>query len=92
MAAEGAVGFSDDGDSTRSMDVMREALSLSTELDLPIMVHCEDPELARGGSLHRGSVSDELGDPGIPASAEESYIARDIGLARETGGRDSSDC
>jgi dihydroorotase len=50
------------------------------------MVHCEDPELARGGSLHRGRVSEELGDSGIPAEAEESYIARDIELARETGG------
>ncbi|MEX2314543.1 MAG: dihydroorotase, partial [Thermomicrobiales bacterium] len=86
MAAEGAIGFSDDGDSTRSPDVMRAALALSSKLNLPIMVHCEDPELARGGSLHRGSVSEELGDPGIPAEAEESYIERDIQLARETGG------
>ena len=86
MAAEGAIGFSDDGDSTCSPDVMREALILSSKLNLPIMVHCEDPELARGGSLHRGAVSEELGDPGIPAEAEESYIQRDIELARETGG------
>ncbi len=86
MAAEGAIGFSDDGDSTRSTDVMREALILSSKLNLPIMVHCEDPELARGGSLHRGRVSAELNDPGIPAEAEESYIVRDIELARETGG------
>ena len=86
MAAEGAIGFSDDGDSTRSPEVMRQALALSSKLNLPIMVHCEDPEMARGGSLHRGRVSEELGDPGIPAEAEESYIARDIELARETGG------
>jgi dihydroorotase len=86
MHAAGAIGFSDDGDSTQSPDVMREALRLSRELDVPIMVHCEDPQLARGGSLHRGRVSDALGDPGIPAAAEEAYIARDIELAEETGG------
>lgn len=86
MAAAGAIGFSDDGDSTRSEDVMREALKLSTRLNLPIMVHCEDPELARGGSMHRGPVSEEIGDPGIPADAEDSYTARDIRLAEETGG------
>ena len=86
MAAEGAIGFSDDGDSTSDPDVMRAALVLSSKLNLPVMVHCEDPEMARGGSLHRGEVSAELGDPGIPAEAEESYIARDIELARETGG------
>ena len=42
--------------------------------------------LARGGSMHRGAVSVELGDPGIPAEAEESYIERDLRLAEETGG------
>jgi dihydroorotase len=86
MAAAGAIGFSDDGDSTSSEEVMREALLLSRELNLPIMVHCEDPALAKPGSLHRGRVSEELGDPGIPAEAEESYIERDIRLAEETGG------
>lgn len=86
MAAAGAIGFSDDGESTISEDTMREALRLSTELNLPIMVHCEDPDLARGGSMHRGAVSAEIGDPGIPAEAEESYIERDIRLAEETGG------
>ena len=86
MAQAGAIGFSDDGDSTRSTDVMRAALTLSRELRRPIMVHCEDPELARGGALHRGAVSARLGDPGVPAEAEESYIERDIAFARETGG------
>lgn len=86
MAAVGAIGFSDDGDSTRSEDVMREALRMSAELDLPIMVHCEDPELIGGGSMHRGAVSRELGDPGIPALAEEAFIERDIALTAETGG------
>lgn len=86
MAAAGAIGFSDDGDSTRSDDVMREALRLSIELNRPIMVHCEDPVMARGGSMHRGAVSAELGDPGIPAEAEESFIERDLRLAEETGG------
>lgn len=50
------------------------------------MVHCEDAAMAREGSLHRGAVSDEIGDPGIPAEAEESYIERDIALAEITGG------
>lgn len=86
MAEAGAIGFSDDGESTVPEETMREALRLSIALNLPVMVHCEDPEMARGGSMHRGSVSEELGDPGIPAEAEESYIARDIRLAEETGG------
>jgi dihydroorotase len=85
MASAGAIGFSDDGDSTKSVEVMRRALLLSRELNLPIMVHCEDPALV-GGAMHRCKVSRELGDPGIPAEAEESYIERDLRLADETGG------
>lgn len=86
MAEAGAIGFSDDGESTVSIDAMREALRLSTELNLPIMVHCEDPDHLEGGSIHRGNVSAELDDPGVPAEAEEAFIARDIELAEETGG------
>ncbi|MDI3339923.1 MAG: dihydroorotase [Sphaerobacter sp.] len=86
MAAAGAIGFSDDGDSTRSSAVMRRALAWSAESGLPIMVHAEDWTLAPGGVMHEGAVSRELGLPGIPGAAEEIITARDIELARLTGG------
>ena len=85
MAEAGAIGFSDDGESTRSEAAMVEALEIASELGLPIMVHCEDPDLA-GGVMHDGIVARELGVEGIPAAAEEDYIDRDIRLAEETGG------
>lgn len=85
LAAAGAVGFSDDGDTTLDSSLMREALSASRELGLPVMVHCEDRYLARG-TMHEGKVSRALGLPGIPAEAEEIVIARDLALARMTGG------
>jgi dihydroorotase len=65
---------------------MLSALRLASTLGLPIMVHCEDPELAKGGGMHRGAVSEELGDIGIPAAAEEDYIERDLRLADQAGG------
>jgi len=86
MAAAGAIGFSDDGESTRSEEAILEALRLSAQLGLPIMVHCEDPALASGGVLNEGGVSRDLGLRGIPASAEENYIERDIALAEQAGG------
>ncbi len=86
MAEAGAIGFSDDGDSTRSARVMRQALQLSWLLGRPIMVHCEDPTLSAGGVMHEGGVSQQLGLPGIPAAAEEIVLARDLELARLTGG------
>lgn len=86
MAEAGAVGFSDDGDSTRSAAVMRRALEASRALGRPIMVHCEDWTLTAGGAVHEGPVAQRLGLPGIPAAAEEIILARDLELARLTGG------
>jgi dihydroorotase len=85
LARAGAVGFSDDGESTRDASVMREALRASRRLGVPVMVHCEEPTLA-GGSVHDGDVSQQLGLRGLPAAAEEIVIGRDIALAEETGG------
>jgi dihydroorotase len=86
MAEAGAIGFSDDGDSTKSSLVMRRALELTDELNLPIMVHCEDWTLINGGAINEGPISKELGLPGLTAACEEIIINRDIELARLTGG------
>lgn len=86
MAEAGAVGFSDDGDSTRSARVLRAALETSRTLGRPIMVHCEEWTLAAGGVVHEGPVAQRLGLPGIPAAAEEIVLLRDLELARLTGG------
>lgn len=85
LAEAGAVGFSDDGDTTADSAIMRRALEASARLDRPVMVHCEDKALARG-AMHEGAVSRRLGIPGIPAAAEEIIIARDLMLAELTGG------
>lgn len=85
MSIAGAIGFSDDGDTTASSALMREALEASAKNLRPIMVHCEDKALANG-TMHEGDVSHRFGLLGIPAEAEEIIIARDIMLARLTGG------
>lgn len=85
LADAGAIGFSDDGDTCRNSAVMRTALEASRSLNRPVMVHCEDKDLANG-SMHEGEVSRRLGILGIPAEAEEITIARDLLLARLTGG------
>jgi dihydroorotase len=85
LAQAGAIGFSDDGDTTTDSAVMRLALLASRQTGRPVMVHCEDKALARG-TMHEGEVSGRLGMAGIPAEAEEIVIARDIMLAGLTGG------
>lgn len=85
LVAAGAIGFSDDGDTTADSAIMRQALGASVRLDRPVMVHCEDKALAFG-AMHEGEVSRRLGIAGIPAAAEEIIIARDLMLAELTGG------
>jgi dihydroorotase len=86
LAAAGAIGFSDDGESTRSTRAMVAALEASKVLNRPVMVHCEDPDLVLGGGLNTGPVADALGLPGSPPVAEEVILARDLTLAAATGG------
>lgn len=85
LAGAGAVGFSDDGDTTADSAIMRLALASTLDHGRPIMVHCEDKALATG-AMNEGDVSRRLGLSGIPAAAEEIIIARDLMLARLTGG------
>jgi dihydroorotase len=85
LAKVGAVGFSDDGESTADSSIVVQALDASLALDLPVMVHCEDPALI-GGAMHEGDVSRALGIQGISAAAEEIMIDRDLRLAAQTGG------
>ena len=85
LARAGAVGFSDDGESTADSGIMTEALRASARLGVPVMVHCEDPNLI-GGAMHEGEVSARLGVKGISAAAEEIFIERDLALAAVTRG------
>ncbi|HET8629381.1 MAG TPA: dihydroorotase [Thermomicrobiales bacterium] len=86
LAEAGAIGFSDDGDSTKSAAAMRAALEASRLVGCPVMVHCEDPDLVRGGALNEGAVSRALDLPGSPGVAEDVMLARDLTLAAATGG------
>jgi dihydroorotase len=87
LASAGVIGFSDDGDTVSNSDLMRQALELSRRLGLPIIDHCEDKALSRGGVMNEGAVSARLGLKGIPPAAEENIVARDLELAQLTGGR-----
>lgn len=86
LAAAGVVGFSDDGAAVGGTVLMRNALAYSRMLDLPVIDHCEDPELVKGGQMNEGPVATRLGLKGQPAAAEEIIVARDLALAELTGG------
>ena len=83
----GAVGLSDDGAPVFDAKIMRRALEYANMYNVPVMQHCEIPELAQGGVMNEGNVSTELGLPGIPGIAEEIMIARDLLLSQYTNSR-----
>jgi len=81
----GAVGFSDDGKPVAGSHLMRIALEYAHQFGLPVISHCEDLQLSKGGLMHEGPVSAQLGLAGIPSIAEEIMISRDIAIAEYTG-------
>ncbi|MFM8537791.1 MAG: dihydroorotase [Planctomycetaceae bacterium] len=87
LVEAGAVAFSDDGSPVYDAELMRRALEYCRMFDKPVLAHEEVLELSRGGIMHEGLVSLELGLPGMPAAAEDVMIGRDITLAETTGGR-----
>jgi len=82
LAEAGAAGFTDDGQPVRAASLMRRALQYGIAAGRPIAVHCEEPTLSRGGHMHEGAVSAELGFGGYPAVAESVMVARDLALAQ----------
>jgi dihydroorotase len=87
LAAAGAVAFSDDGDPVQDANLMRMALTYSSDLGRSVSNHCQDLLLSADGVMAEGVVATRLGLPGIPPAAEDAMIARDIALAASTGGR-----
>jgi dihydroorotase len=81
LAAAGAIAFTDDGRPVASAGLMRRALAYSAVADRPLALHCEEPALSRGGQMHEGAVSAELGLAGWPSVAESLMVERDLALA-----------
>jgi dihydroorotase len=80
--------FTDDGACVADAAVMRHAFEYAAMLPGAVIAqHAEDSALAAGGHMHEGEWSGKLGIPGRPAEAEEIVVARDLVLARMTGGR-----
>lgn len=87
MVRAGAVAISDDGKPVAHPELLRRAFLYARHFDIPLLQHAEDLKLTGDGVMHEGVWSTRLGLPGIPASAEDTLIARDLMLAGDTDGR-----
>lgn len=81
----GAIAVSDDGRPVPTAGQMQQAMQQAAAFGLPVLSHCEEPSLVRGGIMHDGAVSEKLGVPGIDRAAEDVATAREIALAAATG-------
>lgn len=87
MVRAGAVAVSDDRRPVENAQLFRRALEYARSFDVPVAAHEEDLDLSDGGSMHEGAVSTRIGLRGIPTSAEEVMVARDVLLSELTSGR-----
>jgi dihydroorotase len=82
LADAGAAAFTDDGRPVVSAGLLRRALQYSGLTGRRLALHCEDPDLSRGGHAHEGTVAAELGLGGYPSVAESVMVERDLALAQ----------
>ena len=88
MVQAGVRVFSDDGRCLPTARILRNALTYARAFEGVVLAeHCEDDSLVAGGHMNEGLNSYSLGLAGRPAEAEEVIVARDIAVARMTGGR-----
>jgi dihydroorotase len=84
LADAGAAAFTDDGVPVATAGLMRRALEYSAITDRPLALHCEERTLTKGGHMHMGTVSAELGLGGWPSLGESLGVARELSLAADT--------
>ena len=85
--APDVLGFSDDGKGVQDSKLMERAMCLARDLGKPIVAHCEDNTLLRGGYIHDGEYARLHGHRGICSESEWGQIARDLELVKKTGCR-----
>ncbi len=82
----GAVALTDGKRPVANAEIMRRGLEYASMFGRRIFDHPQVPELVAGGVMHEGLYSTLLGLRGMPAAAEEIFVARDVALAEMTGG------
>lgn len=80
----GAVGFTDDGIPIKDAETVKAAMELAAELDVPISLHEEDPDLIERPGVNQGKVSEKLNYGGAPARSEYEMVRRDCDLVLQT--------
>lgn len=84
MVSVGSPAISEDGKSVMNARLLREAMKIAKELNIPVLSHCEDINLVDGGIVNADENAQKMGLRGIANSVEDVIIARDIIIAHDT--------
>jgi dihydroorotase len=83
----GALAYSSGRRAVTNAQVLRRTLTYARDFDALVCHLPEDPDLRGSGVMNAGETAVRLGLSGIPAEAETVMLARDLRLARLSGGR-----
>ncbi|QUH28391.1 dihydroorotase [Vallitalea guaymasensis] len=86
MSKAGICAISEDGKSVMDAKILNDAMIQAEKLNIPVLSHCEDANLAKTGIMNEG-IANKLGVEGIPPESEDIIVSRDIILAGRTGAR-----
>ncbi len=83
LKARGIIGFSDVNKTIQNSELMSRIMNYASDIDVLIMQHAEDYELAKNSSINQGEVATRLGLQGVSDIAEKIIIERDLSLLSE---------
>ena len=81
----GICAISEDGKSVMNEEVYSKAMKKAAELNVPVLAHCEEINLVKGGVMNADSNAQKLGLKGITNEVEDIIAQRDINLAEKLG-------
>lgn len=85
LKAAGICAISEDGKSVMDEDVYSKAMEKAAKLNVPVLAHCEEINLVKGGVMNADSNAQKLGLKGITNEVEDIIAQRDINLAEKLG-------
>jgi len=80
LKARGIIGFSDVNKTIQNTELMSRIMNYASDIDVLIMQHAEDYELAKNSCINQGEVATRLGLQGVSDIAEKIIIERDLSL------------
>ena len=81
--ARGIIGISDVNKTIQNTELMSRIMNYASDIDVLIMQHAEDYELAKNSCINQGEVATRLGLQGVSDIAEKIIIERDLSLLSE---------